>query len=120
MGNPNPKNPLLCGDRKLAKQAVQILQKPKVPKQQKSILIALILTGKDIKKLEQNNSKLIKGIARRSGAKIEIMPRVKNDGDGEPEREVRFAGNEVAVSKAKTWVKELDLMPNNLGSDDIN
>ncbi|KAH7386441.1 hypothetical protein BKA64DRAFT_711668 [Cadophora sp. MPI-SDFR-AT-0126] len=73
-----------------------IISKPK------TVRHALLLTDRDMEKLGKNSYALIEGIARRSGCKIDILPKK----EGDTECEVLFTGSPVVVAKAKTWVKE--------------
>ncbi|KAH7319376.1 hypothetical protein BKA65DRAFT_556798 [Rhexocercosporidium sp. MPI-PUGE-AT-0058] len=105
MGNQNTNNPIFKGPTgRLPKQAKKgvILPKKAEVATEKKLRIALELEQADIQKLENNNGAFIKGAARRSGCKIDIIPQK----EGVEKREIHLAGSDIAVAKAKAWVKE--------------
>ncbi|KAH6711376.1 hypothetical protein BKA61DRAFT_577832 [Leptodontidium sp. MPI-SDFR-AT-0119] len=101
MENQNDKNDLSRGTpAEQAKKLVTVAE-PSIVKEEKKLRIALHLNNDDIKILKRNG--FVKGVARRSGCQIDIIP----PKEGDDERLVHFTGSKIAVAKAKRWVKEL-------------
>lgn len=110
MGNPNSKNPLLCGERKKSKKVVAetiltkaLITAPVINKT-KTTRVALTVTDEDVEKLAGNDFAIVKGIQKRSGCIIVVLPK-KTDAV-ESDREIHFSGSELAVAKGKAWIKE--------------
>ncbi|KAK0111913.1 hypothetical protein ONS96_001180 [Cadophora gregata f. sp. sojae] len=67
-----------------------------------SVEITLLLTDRDMAKLGKNVGIIIKGTARRSGCKADILPKK----EGSNEQQIVFTGSQLGVTKAKNWIKE--------------
>lgn len=110
MGNPNSKNPLLCGERKKSKKVVAetiVTEAPKtapIINKSKTTRVALTVTDEDVEKLARNDFAIVKGIQKRSGCTIVVLP--KQTDAIESDREIHISGSKLAVAKGKAWIKE--------------
>ena len=81
MGNPNSKNPLLCGQRKKSKKYVAQTIVAKAPitspvvNKSKTTRVALTVTDEDVEKLARNDFAIVKGIRKRSSCTIAVLPK---------------------------------------------